>query len=68
MTREKPQDAFDLSRALLHCALQNIHQRALERRGEAIHDTLLLVGIVLSSSSLAICGCIVWWLIVEGRL
>ena len=61
------QDAFDLDKALLATALQNINQRRLERRREAIHDALLLVGIVLSSS-LAIFGCIAMWLIVEGRL
>ena len=61
------QDAFDLDRALLDCALENIAQRRLERRREAIHDALLLAGIVLSSS-LAIFGCIAMWLIVEGRL
>jgi hypothetical protein len=60
-------ERFDLDRALLDCALQNIAQRRLERRREAIHDAMLLIGIVLSGS-LAIFGCVVWWLIVEGRL
>ena len=60
-------EPFDLDRALLACALENIAQRASNRRREAIHDALLLAGIVLSGS-LAIFGCIAMWLIVEGRL
>ncbi len=61
------QDAFDLDRALFHTAMENIAGRARERRREAIHDAMLLVGVVLSAS-LTILSCIVWWLIVEGRL
>ncbi len=64
---QKPVEPFDLDRALLDCALENIAVRASNRRREAIHDALLLAGIVLSSS-LAIFGCIAMWLIVEGRL
>jgi hypothetical protein len=60
-------ERFDLNQALFDTAMQNIAQRALERRRESIHDALLLAGIVLSSS-LTIFGCIVWWLIVVGRL
>ncbi len=60
------QDAFDLDRALLDCALENIAQRALERRREAIHDALLLAGASISLF-LATFGCVLMWLIVEGR-
>jgi hypothetical protein len=60
-------ERFDLDQALLDCALQNISQRASNRRREAIHDALLLAGIVLGSS-LAILGCVAWYLIVMGRV
>jgi len=60
-------ERFDLDKALLDCALQNIAQRRSERRREAIHDALLLAGIVLSSS-LAIVSCVAWYLIVMGRM
>ncbi len=60
------QDAFDLDRALLDCALENIAQRASNRRREAIHDALLLAGVSISLF-LATFGCVLMWLIVEGR-
>ena len=67
MTREKPQDAADLDRALFDCALQNIAVRARQRRFEAIHDAILLVGITISLTIAIMAG--VWlWLLVNGRV
>ncbi len=59
--------AFDLDRALLDCALENIAVRALERRREAIHDALLLAGVSISLF-LAAFGAILLFLMVTGRL
>ena len=67
MTREKPQDAPDLDRALLDCAMQNIAQRASKRRREAIHDAILLAGITISLTIAIMAG--VWlWLLVHGNI
>ena len=63
----KPQDAFDLDRALLDCARQNIAQRARQRRGEAIIDGVLAaaLGISLTFTGMFALLC---WLVVHGRL
>ncbi len=60
-------EPFDLDRALLDCALENIAQRASNRRHEAIHDALLLAGVSIILF-LATFGCVLMWLLVEGRL
>lgn len=63
----KPQDAFDLDQALLDCAMQNIAVRARQRRFEAIHDVILLLGITISLTIAIMAG--VWcWLLVSGRV
>ncbi len=60
-------DAFDLDRALIDCALQNIAQRARQRRGEAVIDGVLLACVSLSSAAVVMFA-IVCWLVVNGRL
>ena len=67
MTREKPQDAFDFERAVFDCAMQNIAVRARQRRREAIHDGLLVAGAAISGG-IATFGCILFWLLINGRL
>ena len=67
MTREKPQDASELDRALFDCAMQNIAGRARQRRHEAIHDAILLVGITISLT-IAIMAGVFAWLLVNGRV
>jgi hypothetical protein len=67
MTREKPQDAFDLDRALFDCAMKNIAGRPRQRRLEAIHDAILLAGATISLTIAIMAG--VWlWLLVNGRI
>lgn len=60
-------DASELDRALLDCALQNIAVRARQRRFEAIHDAILLVGITISLTIATMAG-VFAWLIVNGRV
>ncbi len=60
-------ERFDLDRALLDCALENIAQRARQRRGEAIIDGVLVttLGISLTFTGAFALLC---WLVVHGRL
>ena len=68
MTRgEQARERFDLDRALLDCALQNIAQWRLKRRHEAIHDAILLAGITISLT-IAIMAGVFAWLLVNGRV
>ena len=67
MTQGKPVETFDLERATFDCAMQNIAQRARQRRREAILDVVLLASVVLSSAA-AIMFAIACWLVVNGRI
>ncbi len=60
-------EPFDLDRALLDCALENIAQRASNRRREAIHDALLLACVALSSAAV-VTFALACWLVVNGRI
>jgi hypothetical protein len=61
------QDAFGLDRALFDTAMQNIAQRASQRRREAILDGVLLACLAFSSAFLVVFA-IMCYLVVNGRL
>ena len=60
-------ERFDLDRVLLDRDLQNIAQRARQRRGEAIIDGVLVaaLGVSLTFTGAFALLC---WLVVHGRL
>lgn len=62
-----PTEPFGLDRALLDCALENIAQRARQRRGEAILDGVLLACVALSSAAV-VTFALACWLVVNGRI
>jgi hypothetical protein len=58
---------IELERALFDTAMQNIAVRARQRRREAIHDALLVLGSAVSLTIATMAG--VWlWLLVNGRV